>query len=166
MTFEPVNADELTREEVYRLIESSMSGLIEAEGGPLLDETAVMATFCSLVKTLHRGAFWVGFYRLVRPDVLLIGPYQGTPGCLEIPLNRGVCGQAAREGRTVIVPDVLEHPDHIACDPRSRSEIVVPYWGSNGELRGVLDIDSDEPNTFDEEDARHLESLLSRFLRF
>jgi GAF domain-containing protein len=164
MTFEPVNAAELTKKEAYDLIESSLSGLVEGDDGPFLDQIAIMATMCSLIKTLHKDVFWVGFYRLLVPGVLTIGPYQGTPGCLEISLSRGVCGQAARERRTIIVRDVHEHPDHIACDPRSRSEIVVPVLGRDNELLGVLDMDSTELGAFDETDQLALEYLLDKFM--
>jgi GAF domain-containing protein len=106
--------------------------------------------------------FWTGFYLVdpARPDELVVGPYQGTLGCLRIAFGRGVCGAAAAERRTLIVPDVDAFPGHIACDSRSRSEIVVPVVGANGALIGVLDVDSTELAAFDETDAAGLERIL------
>lgn len=124
------------------------------------DAVATMATLSSLV---HHGFghLWTGFYRLVGPELLRVGPYQGTLGCLEIRFGRGVCGTAARERRTVVVPDVEKFPGHITCDGRARSEIVVPvFGGTGGELLGVFDVDSEGLGTFDEDDARGLERLL------
>ena len=126
------------------------------------DPVTAMATMSAL---LHHGFgfLWTGFYRVVAPDLLRVGPYQGTLGCLEIALGRGVCGTAAAERRTVIVPDVNEFPGHITCDARSRSEIVVPVIGAAGELLAVLDIDSERTNTFDPDDQVGLERLVSWF---
>lgn len=126
------------------------------------DPIATMATLSSL---LHHGFghLWTGFYRVVAPDLLRVGPYQGTLGCLEIRFGQGVCGTAAAERRTVLVPDVTTFPGHITCDARARSEIVVPVFGPQGELLAVLDIDSDRSNTFDEDDRRGLERLAARF---
>jgi GAF domain-containing protein len=110
------------------------------------------------------GHLWTGFYRVVEQDALLrVGPYQGTLGCLEIRIGRGVCGTAAAERRTVVVPDVHAFPGHIACDARSRSEIVVPVLDPSGELLAVLDIDSDEPAAFDDDDAAGLERIVGWF---
>jgi GAF domain-containing protein len=96
---------------------------------------------------------------------LLVGPYQGTLGCLEIAFGSGVCGTAAAEGRSVVVPDVNDFPGHITCDARSRSEIVVPVFDSGKNLIAVLDLDSDRPNDFDEADAAGLERLVRWFAR-
>jgi L-methionine (R)-S-oxide reductase len=129
------------------------------------DDVAAMATLSAL---LHHGFghLWTGFYRVVEPGRLLrIGPYQGTLGCLDIPFGRGVCGTAAAERRTVIVPDVHQFPGHITCDARSRSEIVVPAFGPAGDLIAVLDIDSERPAAFDDEDREGLERLLEWFRR-
>lgn len=126
------------------------------------DPVATMATVAAL---LHHGFghLWTGFYRVVRPDLLRVGPYQGTLGCLEISIGKGVCGTAAAERRTVIVEDVDHFPGHITCDARSRSEIVVPVFGRNGELIAVLDIDSEHRATFGEADRVGLEQLVARF---
>jgi L-methionine (R)-S-oxide reductase len=129
------------------------------------DEIAAMATVSCLVHHAF-GHLWTGFYRVVEPGRLLrVGPYQGTLGCLEIPFGKGVCGTAAAERRTVIVPDVEEFPGHITCDSRARSEIVVPVFGVDGSLRAVFDVDSEQPAAFDEEDAAGLERLLAWFRR-
>ncbi len=129
----------------------------------ITDEIAGMATISSLVHNAF-GHLWTGFYRVVEPGALLrVGPYQGSLGCLEIAFGRGVCGTAAAERRTVIVADVGKFPGHIACDARSRSEIVVPVTNKKGDLLAVLDIDSEHLDSFDEEDQRGLEKMVSWF---
>jgi GAF domain-containing protein len=102
---------------------------------------------------------------LVAPGLLKIGPYQGGHGCLTIPFERGVCGAAARTGQTQIVPDVDAFPGHIACSASTRSELVIPVFNGAGALLGVLDIDSDQPDAFDEGDARTLEEILAQAFR-
>ncbi|MGJ8694776.1 MAG: GAF domain-containing protein [Verrucomicrobiaceae bacterium] len=104
--------------------------------------------------------FWTGFYRVVG-DTLVIGPYQGTVGCLRIPFGKGVCGEAALSGETQVVANVHEFPGHIACDSRSNSEIVVPVRDRKGDLIAVLDIDSEDLGHFDEVDRAQLEALVS-----
>ena len=127
------------------------------------DVVAAMATMSALIHHAF-GHLWTGFYRVVEPNVLLrVGPYQGTLGCLEIAFGRGVCGTAAEEGRTLIVADVHVFPGHITCDARSQSEIVVPILDSAGWLLGVLDIDAESPNAFDEDDGRGLERIVAWF---
>jgi GAF domain-containing protein len=125
--------------------------------------TARMATVAAMLAQSFETFFWTGFYVVdpERPRDLVVGPYQGTLGCLRIGLGQGVCGTAAAERRTVIVPDVEAFPGHIACDSRSRSEIVVPVIGAAGRLLGVLDVDSTEPAAFDEIDAEWLERILA-----
>jgi L-methionine (R)-S-oxide reductase len=105
---------------------------------------------------------WAGFYFL-RADELVVGPFQGKPACVRIALGKGVCGTAAVERKTIIVPDVESFPGHIACDAASRSEIVVPLI-ADGKLLGVLDIDSPRLARFDQGDARGLERLAALFL--
>jgi GAF domain-containing protein len=140
-----------------------LDGHIRAVLAGVRDDVAAMATMSALIHHAF-GFLWTGFYRVVEPDALLrVGPYQGTLGCLEIQVGRGVCGTAAAERRTVIVPDVQEFPGHITCDARSRSEIVVPVTSRSGALLGVLDIDSDQVGTFDEEDQRGLERIVRWF---
>jgi L-methionine (R)-S-oxide reductase len=127
------------------------------------DEIAAMATMSCLVHHAF-GHLWTGFYRVVEPGRLLrVGPYQGALGCLEISFGKGVCGTAAAERRTVVVPDVERFAGHITCDSRARSEIVVPVFAADGSLRAVFDIDSEELGTFDGEDAAGLERLVGWF---
>jgi GAF domain-containing protein len=128
----------------------------------ITDEIAGMATIASLVHNAF-GHLWTGFYRVVEPDRLLVGPYQGTLGCLEIRSGQGVCGTAAAERRTVIVPDVARFPGHIACDARSRSEIVVPVLDASGQLIAVFDVDSLQLDRFNEDDRRGLEAIMTWF---
>jgi L-methionine (R)-S-oxide reductase len=141
-------------------------GLLHAHSASVLagieDEIAAMATISSLVHHAF-GHLWTGFYRVVGKDQLRVGPYQGFLGCLDIRFDQGVCGKAARERRTVIVPDVSRFPGHIACDARARSEIVVPVFDPAGTLLAVFDVDSSRVDRFDEEDQRGLEAILTWF---
>jgi GAF domain-containing protein len=132
------------------------------EGGRALDDIALMSTINSVLANRFKHFFWTGFYR-VCGDRLIVGPYIGTVGCLQIEIGRGVCGTAAKLHETVIVPDVHEFPGHIACDPSSKSEIVVPVFGPEKELIAVLDVDSDQLDAFDHEDARGLERIVTLF---
>lgn len=125
--------------------------------------TARMATVASMLANSFDHYFWTGFY-LVDPAKdreLVVGPYQGTLGCLRIAFGRGVCGTAAATGRTQLVEDVHAFPGHIACDSRSRSEIVVPVFDAAGTLLAVFDVDSDQPAAFDAIDQRGLEAILA-----
>jgi L-methionine (R)-S-oxide reductase len=124
------------------------------------DLIARMSTVAAVLFTYVPRVSFCGFYRDRGDGTLVVGPYQGPVGCLRIEPGRGVCGRAAAEGRSVVVPDVQRFPGHIACDPASRSELVVPVRDAAGKLIGVLDLDSREPAAFDEEDRRALESLL------
>ncbi|PKP80223.1 MAG: diguanylate cyclase, partial [Alphaproteobacteria bacterium HGW-Alphaproteobacteria-2] len=140
----------------YPALAARIAALTEGES----DAVALMAT---LACELHHadGRFdWTGFYRVVAPGLLKIGPYQGGHGCLVIPFGRGVCGAAARERRVQIVDDVDAFPDHIACSSGTRSEIVLPVFDGTGELIAVLDIDSDRPAAFDTADAEALAAIL------
>ena len=134
------------------------------EGGETLDDIALMSTINSVVANQFPHFFWTGFYR-VCGERLVVGPYIGTVGCLQIEFGRGVCGTAAQRRQTLIVPDVNQFPGHIACDPDSKSEIVVPVFAPDGALIAVLDVDSDQINAFDEEDARGLERIVELFSR-
>ncbi len=149
----PANASKLERYE-------ALLRDVDAVLGEEHDALVWMATLACLIRE-RIGCFWAGFYRVVRGE-LVIGPYQGTLGCLRIPFSRGVCGACATRGETLVVPDVHQFPGHIACDPRSRSEIVVPVFDHEGRLRAVLDLDSREPAAFDETDRRYLERLAWR----
>lgn len=148
------------KEEVYRRVTDEIRATLEGER----DLISSMATIACLLHHNLDYFFWTGFYRVVTPRELLIGPYQGTLGCLHISFDRGVCGAAARRGETLIVPDVHQFPGHIACDPNSKSEIVVPVFNDRDELIAVLDVDSAEYDAFDEVDKRHLEEIVT-FLR-
>jgi GAF domain-containing protein len=131
--------------------------------GDEADFIANAANFSSLVYHTLPDINWAGFY-LFDGDELVVGPFQGKPACVRIALGRGVCGTAARERKTQVVPDVDAFPGHIACDSASRSEIVVPLVGSDGTLIGVWDVDSPVPGRFDEEDARGMEALCAAFI--
>ena len=116
-----------------------------------------LANLSALLYDTLEDINWAGFY-ILEGSTLVLGPFQGRPACVEIPLGRGVCGTAAREDRTVVVPDVHAFPGHIACDSASRSEIVIPLRVS-GRVWGVLDIDSPSPDRFDESDREGLERV-------
>jgi GAF domain-containing protein len=144
---------------------ADLEAAIESVLDGMHDEIAAMATMASLI---HHGFgfLWTGFYRVVEPERLLrVGPYQGSLGCLEIEFGKGVCGTAASERRTVLVPDVSAFPGHIVCDAEARSEIVVPVLAGGDQLLAVLDIDSAELGTFDDEDRRGLERVVRWFAR-
>jgi L-methionine (R)-S-oxide reductase len=127
------------------------------------DDVTAMATMAALVHHAF-GYLWTGFYRVVVPGQLLrVGPYQGSLGCLDIAFGQGVCGAAAAEMETVVVADVDKYPGHITCDARSRSEIVVPVLDRRGDLIAVLDVDSDRLEAFKTEDQQGLERLVSWF---
>lgn len=129
------------------------------------DRIAVMATMAAV---LHHGFgfLWTGFYQVLDPGrLLVVGPYQGTLGCLTIEFGHGVCGQAAATQRTIVVPDVREYPGHIVCDARSRSEIVVPVFDERHTVIAVLDVDADTVHAFGDDDAAGLEMLVRRFAR-
>jgi GAF domain-containing protein len=128
------------------------------------DEVALMATVACEVHHSDARFDWTGFYRVVAPELLKIGPYQGGHGCLVIPFARGVCGAAARTGQTQLVADVDAFPGHIACTSSTRSELVLPVWNRDG-LIGVFDIDSDQPDAFTQKDADALRDMLDAVFR-
>lgn len=121
---------------------------------------------CLLSQAFSPRFFWTGFYVVDpdKPNELVVGPYQGTLGCLRIPFGKGVCGTAAATRETQLVPDVHAFPGHIACDSRSNSEIVVPVLDTDGALAAVLDVDSTEPDAFDEVDRAGLEAICASLL--
>lgn len=143
--------------ERYGTVREQIEAVIEGEP----DLLAAMTTIACLLHNAFPYYFWTGFYRRVSADELLVGPYQGTLGCLRIRFDRGVCGACARERRTIIVPDVNAFPGHIACDAASASEIVVPVLDAAGELIAVLDVDSTVLDAFDETDREHLEAIVA-----
>ncbi|HEU0016175.1 MAG TPA: GAF domain-containing protein [Longimicrobium sp.] len=148
--------DEAEKDERYRAVAEQVEAVLAGEP----DLAAGMATMACLLHNAFPYYFWTGFYRRVGPSRLLVGPYQGTMGCLDIEFGRGVCGAAAARRETVIVEDVHAFPGHIACDAASASEIVVPVFGADGGLIAVLDVDSTLPAAFDETDRRHLERIV------
>lgn len=121
---------------------------------------------CLLSQAFAPRFFWTGFYIVdpLKPDELVVGPYQGPLGCLRIPFGRGVCGAAAARRKTQLVPDVHAFPGHIACDSRSNSEIVVPVFDGEGRLAAVLDVDSTEYDAFDAVDQAGLEAICASLL--
>ena len=140
----------------YDEVAKRLAALTEGEDDPI----ALMATLVCEVHHADDRFDWTGIYRVVAPELLKIGPYQGGHGCLVIPFSRGVCGAAARTGEVQLVDDVDAFPGHIACSSSTRSEIVLPIHDGAGRLMGVLDIDSDRPAAFDEADAEGLAALL------
>ena len=129
------------------------------------DTVALMATVACEIHHAHPLCDWTGFYRVVAPGLLKIGPYQGGHGCLVIPFSRGVCGAAARSGLVQNVPDVEAFADHIACSSSTRSELVLPFWNGAGTLLGVLDLDSNTPAAFTAEDEAFFTALLAEVFR-
>lgn len=140
------------KEEKYRELLPQLHALVDTE----TDRVANLANVTAALKQTF-DFFWVGFYR-VKGDELVLGPFQGPVACTRIRLGKGVCGTAWKEAHTLIVPDVEKFPGHIACSSASKSEIVVPVI-QEGNVIGVLDIDSDMPDSFDEIDARYLEEI-------
>ncbi|MEQ1785237.1 MAG: GAF domain-containing protein [Hyphomonadaceae bacterium] len=142
----------------YRELVAEIASVVAGE----TSRTARYATTVSLLKAAFgERFFWCGFYEVdpLKSGELVVGPYQGTLGCLRIPFGKGVCGACAATGETIIVPDVHAFPGHIACDSRSNSEIVAPVFDTQGALVAVLDVDSTELASFDEVDARGLEAV-------
>jgi GAF domain-containing protein len=150
------------KREAYDECYAAIAAVWRDEGGETLDDIALMSTINSVLANRFPHFYWTGFYR-VCGDRLVVGPYIGTVGCLQIEFGRGVCGTAAERRSTVIVPDVNQFPGHIACDPNSKSEIVVPVFDAEDALIAVLDVDSDQLNAFDEDDARGLERIAALF---
>jgi L-methionine (R)-S-oxide reductase len=142
----------------YARLAQELRALLTGES----DQIANAANASALLFEALPEVNWVGFYFL-RDGELVVGPFQGKPACVRIALGRGVCGSAAAERRTLVVPDVHAFPGHIACDAASRSEVVVPLM-AGGDLIGVLDVDSPRPGRFEEADARGIEALAQVFL--
>ena len=157
---EPFNEKVLPAQKAERYAAVAQEIAAVLEGEPNL--TARMATVASMLAATFENYFWTGFYVVdpQKPDELVVGPYQGTLGCLRIAFGRGVCGTAARSRQTQVVKDVSAFPGHIACDSRSMSEIVVPVVDAQGHLIAVFDVDSDRPAAFDSLDAEWLERIL------
>jgi L-methionine (R)-S-oxide reductase len=152
-----------SKSELYRDLAEQLRALLAGE----LDRIANAANMAALIYHGLPDLNWAGFY-FRRGGELVLGPFQGKPACVRIPLGRGVCGAAASRGATVLVPDVHDFPGHIACDPASRSELVVPlvpaFAGIAGEVSGVLDLDSPLLARFDEMDQKGCEQLVALFV--
>lgn len=142
-----------TKEQNYDLLLKQLKALIEDEP----DQLANLANASSLLNQFLDKVNWVGFY-IWKQDQLVLGPFQGLPACVRIPSGKGVCGTAIAEGKTQRVADVHEFPGHIACDAASQSEIVVPMY-KDGNIFGVLDIDSPIKERFDETDEKYIEQF-------
>lgn len=153
----------MEKESRYGLVEAEIYSVTEGEDNVI----ANMASVSCLLNMAFEDFFWVGFY-IVDPDKdqeLVVGPYQGSLGCLRISYDRGVCGAAAKTGATQIVNDVHAFPGHIACDSQTNSEIVVPVFNKDQELIAVFDVDSAEFSTFDQTDKIWLEKILNRVFK-
>ena len=152
----------MSKTEVYKDVARQIAAVIEGE----TSVTARYATAACLLNEAFDYFFWTGFYVVdpLKSNELVVGPYQGTLGCLRIPFGKGVCGACAQKGETLIVKDVHEFPGHIACDSRSNSEIVVPVFDKDGKLAAVLDVDSTEIGSFDEDDKIGLEAICRKLL--
>ena len=153
MSFAPVGGAAEDPHGAYSGLLAQVRTLIDGECDPWANAANVAALLYALLPDLN----WVGFYFL-RGGELVVGPFQGKPACVRIPLGRGACGTAAAARRTLVVPDVHTFADHIACDAASNSEVVVPIL-CDSRLVGVLDLDSPVPARFDDDDARGLEPI-------
>lgn len=142
-----------TKEGIYKELLPQIQALVEDEK----DLTANLANICAALK-YSMNFFWVGFY-LVKENQLVLGPFQGPVACTRIQKGKGVCGACWEKGETISVPDVDQFPGHIACSSLSKSELVIPLFNTNAEVVGVLDVDSDTLNTFDETDALYLKKI-------
>lgn len=143
---------------LYADLSLQVGGLLEAPA----DAVSLMANLAAAVHHALPYASWTGFYRVVAPDRLRVGPFQGPVACVDIPFDRGVCGAAASSGQTQLVDDVHAFPGHIACDAAARSELVVPLVDGDGRVFAVLDIDSHHPAAFDDVDREAIEQLALR----
>lgn len=142
------------KSEMYREILPQIEALIDGEP----DLIANLANITAVLKSSF-GWLWVGFYLVEQDGGLVLGPFQGPPACTRIAYGRGVCGQSLAQAQTMIVADVNQHPDHIACSSLSQSEIVVPVFGQGGKVAAVLDVDSETTGQFDQTDAEFLQKI-------
>lgn len=149
-----------SREDNYDLLIKQLNALLEGETNSI----ANLSNASALLNQFLDRVNWVGFY-LMEDGGLVLGPFQGLPACVRIPLGKGVCGTSAKEQKTIRVEDVHLFPGHIACDAASQSEIVVPMI-KNGELIGVLDIDSPEKDRFDVLDQKKLEEFVAALVKY
>ncbi|AUT61455.1 GAF domain-containing protein [Paraburkholderia terrae] len=157
--FEATINTALPKAEFYQELASQARSLLEGEANQIANAANLSALLFNTLPELN----WAGFYFAIEGE-LVVGPFQGKPACVRIPMGRGVCGRAAETRETQVVPDVDAFPGHIACDSASRSEIVIPLQKATGELVGVLDIDSPVLARFDDEDRRGLEEVARIFV--
>jgi len=148
------------KKEAYQTATKELKAVLEGETNQVL----LMSTISSVLKHRLPHFYWVGFY-CVENDRLIVGPYQGTLACLYIPFDKGVCGRAVRLREPQIVDDVDQDPQHIACDSRTNSEIVLPVWNSKDELIAVLDVDSLDKAAFDETDQHYLQEIINNHFK-
>lgn len=148
-----------TRASQYAMLGKQLDALLEGEANAI----ANLSNASALLNQFLEGTNWVGFY-LMEDGELVLGPFQGLPACVRIPVGRGVCGTAVAEKKTMLVEDVHAFPGHIACDGATRSEIVIPLI-KNGEVIGVLDIDSPELSRFTAEDQSGLENFTETLMK-
>lgn len=158
MTFQIAEQTHTTKPELYAHLVTQLRSLLKGER----DFIANCANFAALLYHSLPDVNWVGFY-LLHGDELVLGPFQGKPACVRIPIGKGVCGFVAENCETIIVPNVHEFPGHIACDLASNSEIVVPVFDGE-KIRGVLDLDSTTIGRFDDQDAEGLNELVTVFV--
>lgn len=144
----------MNKEEAYKWASKQVRAQVKRH----TDVVATLANTAAILKSRLPNYFWVGFYFL-KDDHLILGPFQGPPACMKLPLDKGVCAASANEKKTFVVPNVHEFPGHVACDSRSNSEIVVPLFDKNKKLKAVLDVDSESFEDFDETDANGLEAI-------
>jgi L-methionine (R)-S-oxide reductase len=158
MAIQLTETKDLTRQETYELVITQVKHLVSDESNLV----ANLANVSSLLKNTFEDYLWVGFYVADPdgPEELVLGPFQGRPACTRIKFGNGVCGTSASKKQTIIVDDVDQFPGHIVCDSLSKSEIVVPII-FNGNVRAVLDVDSDKLSNFNQTDSRYLEELVN-----
>ncbi len=148
--------DKTKKEKRYRRLHKQIRDLIvRSSNNPLSNMATINAVLYHKMETF----FWCGFY-LFQKDKLQVGPYQGALACINLPAGTGICQAAVSQKKTMVVPDVDAFPGHIACDSRAKSEIVIPVYDKEGIIRGVLDVDSKSPDSFDEADAIELEKIV------
>jgi len=153
----------MDKAEAYRQLKAEIESVVAGETS---DVARYASAACLLAQAFRPRFYWTGFYLVdpLKPDELVVGPYQGTLGCLRIAFGKGVCGHVAATQRPIIVPDVHAFPGHIACDSASNSEIVVPVFRADGSLAAVLDVDSTDYDAFDTEDEAGLVAICQTLL--
>ncbi len=157
--FQTAKIDQADKKEFYRELAQQLTGLLHGERDVIANAANTSALMFEMMPDLN----WAGFYFLKSRDELVLGPFQGRTACVRIAVGRGVCGTAVAKGQSILVEDVHAFPGHIACDAASRSELVVPL-SHNGEILGVIDLDSPIPSRFDTDDQAGIEALAEIFV--